>query len=58
MNTVEARVQDWCARCGFGPREPRELTRVTAETLDGHKVSIQVCASCRDFLTSKNGKRP
>jgi hypothetical protein len=52
---MSGRVQDWCARCGFGPRE---LTRVTADMADGRRVAIQVCVSCRDVLTSQNGKRP
>ena len=50
-------VDSWCARCGMG-REPRALTKVTAETSDGRKIAIQVCASCRDFLTGKRGPRP
>ncbi len=54
---MKTRVQDWCARCGF-TRDGQKLTRVTVETSAGQQISMQVCTSCRDLLTSKNGKRP
>lgn len=39
-----------CERCGFGPREPRELTRVTVSRSDGRQFSLRACPACHEWL--------